>query len=196
LRLVLASKSTARAQILRGAGVAFDVKPAGVDEAPIKADALAKGASPRRVAEILAEAKAVAASRGSLDLTLGADQTLEFDGQLFDKAESVDQARSDLARLRGKSHQLHSAVALAQDGRVIWHDIQSVTLTMRPFSDRFLDDYLARNAEVAMSCVGGYALEGEGVQLFSAIDGDYFAVLGLPILPLLAELRRLELVPA
>jgi len=194
--LVLASKSAARAQILRGAGVAFEVRPAGVDEAPAKAVALVKHAPPRRVAEILAETKAVAASKGSLDLTIGADQTLEFDGQLFDKAENLAQARDDLKRLRGKTHQLHSAVVLAQDGRVIWHDVQSVALTMRAFSDAFLDGYLSRNAEAATSCVGGYALEGEGVQLFSAIDGDYFAVLGLPILPLLAELRRLEVVAA
>ena len=196
MRLVLASNSVARAQILGSAGVAVDVRSAGVDEGPIKADAMAKGASPRHIAEILAEAKAVAASKGSLDLTIGADQTLEFDGQLFDKAETLGQAREDLQRLRGQTHQLHSAVALAQDGRVVWHDIQSVSLTMRAFSDDFLGAYLARNAEIATSCVGGYALEGEGVQLFSAIDGDYFAVLGLPILPLLAELRRLEVVPA
>ena len=196
MRLVLASNSVARAQILGSAGVAVDVRSAGVDEGPIKADAMAKGASPRRIAEILAEAKAVAASKGSLDLTIGADQTLEFDGQLFDKAETLGRAREDLQRLRGQTHQLHSAVALAQDGRVVWHDIQSVSLTMRAFSDDFLGAYLARNAEIATSCVGGYALEGEGVQLFSAIDGDYFAVLGLPILPLLAELRSLGVVPA
>jgi septum formation protein len=196
LRLVLASKSVARAQILRGAGVAFDVRSADVDEAPLKADALAHGASPRRVAETLAEAKSVAASKGSLDLTIGADQTLEFDGRLFDKAESLEQAREDLKRLRGRSHQLHAAVALAQDGRVIWHDVQSASLSMRAFSDDFLEAYLSRNTQTVLSCVGGYALEGEGVQLFSSVDGDYFAVLGLPILPLLAELRRLGVVPA
>jgi septum formation protein len=196
MRLVLASKSAARGRILRDAGVAFETIPAGADETPIKAKALAKGAAPLRIAEMLAEAKATGASRGSLDLVIGADQTLEFEGRLFDKAESMDQAREDLKRLRGKTHQLHAAVALAQDGRVVWHDVQSVSLTMRAFSDDFLEAYLSRNAETALSCVGGYALEGEGVQLFSNVDGDYFAVLGLPILPLLAELRRLEAVAA
>jgi len=196
LRIVLASKSAARAEILENAGVAVTLKSAGVDEAPIKANALAKRESPRRIAEILAEAKAIAASKGSLDLTIGADQTLEFDGRLYDKADNLGQARTDLIRLRGRTHQLHAATALAQDGHIIWRDVQSVSLTMRAFSEDFLDAYLARNAEIATSCVGGYALEGEGVQLFSAIEGDYFAVLGLPILPLLAELRRLEAIPA
>lgn len=196
MRIVLASKSAARAEILKNAGVAVTLKSAGVDEAPIKANALAKRESPRRIAEILAEAKAIAASKGSLDLTIGADQTLEFDGRLYDKADNLGQARTDLIRLRGRTHQLHAATALAQDGHIIWRDVQSVSLTMRAFSEDFLDAYLARNAEIATSCVGGYALEGEGVQLFSAIEGDYFAVLGLPILPLLAELRRLEAIPA
>ncbi len=196
MKIILASKSAARAQILKDAGVAVTLKSAGVDEAPIKARALAKGESPRRIAEILAEAKAAAASSGSLDLTIGADQTLECEGRLHDKADDLDQARAELLRLRGKTHQLHAATALAQDGHIIWRDVQSVSLTMRAFSDDFLDAYLSGNAETATSCVGGYALEGEGVQLFSAIDGDYFAVLGLPILPLLAELRRLEAIPA
>lgn len=196
MNIVLASKSAARAQILRNAGVAVDVRSAGVDEGPLKASALAKGLTSRQIAETLADAKAVAASRGTTDWTVGADQTLEFEGRLFDKAETVDEAREYLQTLRGKTHQLHAAVALARDGRLIWRDTQSVTLTMRPFSDAFLETYLHRNAEIATSCVGGYALEAEGIQLFEAVEGDYFAVLGLPILPLLAQLRRHDLIAA
>ena len=196
MTLVLASKSAARAQILRGAGVAFEIRSAAVAEGPLKAAALAKGEAPRHIAESLAEAKAVAASRGTTDWTIGADQTLEFEARLFDKAETEEQARACLQTLRGKTHQLHAAVALARDGRVVWRNTQSATLTMRPFSDAFLEAYLRRNPEIATGCVGGYALEEEGVQLFEAIEGDYFTVLGLPILPLLAELRRQGLVPA
>jgi septum formation protein len=196
VKIFLASKSAARAAILRGARVAFEVVSAGVDETPLKEAALANGEKPKRIAEMLAEAKAANASKGSLDLTIGADQTLELEGQLFDKAESLAEARENLMALRGQTHQLHSAVALAQDGRIIWCDVQTTSLTMRDFSEAFANQYLAKNAEAALACVGGYELEGEGVQLFSAIEGDYFAILGLPILPLLAELRRLELVPA
>jgi septum formation protein len=194
--LLLASKSAARAAILKSAGVAFEVVSAGVDEAPLKAAALAGGESPKRIAEILAEAKAAAASKGSLTLTIGADQTLELDGRLFDKAETLAEARETLIALRGRKHRLHAATALAQDGRTIWRDVQTASLTMRDFSDAFADQYLARNGGAALACVGGYELEGEGVQLFSAIEGDYFTILGLPILPLLAELRRLDLIPA
>lgn len=196
MTLFLASKSAARAAILKGARVDFEAVSAGVDEAPLKAEALARRESPRRIAEILAEAKAVAASRGTPNLVIGADQTLELDGRLFDKAETLAEARDNLLALRGRAHRLHSAVALAHNGRTVWRNVQMASLTMRDFSDAFADRYLAQNAEAVLACVGGYELEGEGVQLFSAIEGDYFTILGLPILPLLTELRRLELVPA
>jgi septum formation protein len=194
--VILASKSAARAQILRGAGVAFETASSGVDEDTIKAEQLAAGATPSKIAEVLAQAKAVGVSAGADALVIGADQTLELDGRLFDKAASLEEGRRQLTELRGRRHQLHSAVVIAQGGAVVWSDVQTARLTMRDFSDAFLEGYMARNAEAILTCVGGYQLEGEGVQLFEAIDGDYFTVLGLPILGLLAELRRRGAAPA
>lgn len=189
IQVTLASKSAARAQLLRAAGVAFTVLSAGVDEYAVKQALLAEGHGPRDIADALAEAKAIKVSRRRTGLVIGADQTLDFGGTLFDKAEDLDRARDRLMTLRGKSHSLHSAVVIARDGVAIWRTLSSPTMTMRPFSDAFLDGYLQRNAETALSCVGAYALEGEGAQLFSRIEGDYFAVLGLPLLAVLDYLR-------
>jgi septum formation protein len=189
-RLVLASKSAARAQILAGCGLIFETMGAGVDEDAEKRRLLASGAGPRAVARALAEAKAQAASQLSEALVIGADQTLDLDGALFDKAVSLDEGRDRLASLRARTHQLHSGVALARDGRLLWSDTQSARLTMRGFSEAFLDGYMTRNAAAVLSSVGCYQLEGEGLQLFDRIEGDYFTILGLPMLPLLAALRR------
>ena len=194
--LVLASQSLARAQILRQAGVAFDVVSPGVDEGPIKRDETANGASPKQIAASLAAAKARAVSGLDPRWVIGADQTLELDERLIDKAASADEALDCLKTLRGRTHQLHAAVALARGGDVVWRDCQSASLTMRRFSDDFLAGYMARNARAALSCVGAYELEGEGVQLFDAIDGDYFTILGLPIFGLLGELRRQGVIAA
>ncbi|HEX4181799.1 MAG TPA: Maf family protein [Caulobacteraceae bacterium] len=194
--ITLASKSAARAGLLASAGVAFETTGSGVDEDEIKVGLLAKRASPLAIARTLAEAKAVAVSSRRPGLVIGADQTLDLDGQLFDKAASLDEGRERLVRLRGRRHQLHSGVALAQGGEVIWRQSESASLSMRAFSDRFLEDYLARNGEAVLSSVGCYQLEGEGLQLFDRIDGDYFCILGLPLLPLLAELRRLGAIAA
>ena len=122
---------------------------------------------------------------------IGADQTLDLDGRLFDKAASADDAKANLLKLRGKIHQLHSATVIARDGAIVWRDTQSAQLTMRDFSDAYLEGYMARNADALAWCVGGYELEGEGIQLFDVVDGDYFTILGLPILPLLKALRGL-----
>jgi septum formation protein len=151
---------------------------------------LATGASPRQVAEALAERKALAVSRGRPELVIGADQTLEFEGRLYDKAETMDDARARLQALRAKPHQLHSAVVVARDGAVVWRETESATLTMRGFSDDFLEDYLATEGDAALGSVGCYRLEGMGVQLFSRIEGDYFTILGLPLIGLLELLRR------
>lgn len=188
--LVLASKSAARSQVLAGAGVAFETAGAGVDEAAVKAGLLAEQATPREVADALAELKAIKVSRGRPGaLVIGADQTLDLRGQLFDKAETVEEARQRLKLLRGKTHKLHSAVVIARDGEAIWRDIPAARLTMRDFSDDFLEDYLVRKGEQILSSVGCYQLEDEGVQLFSRIDGDYFTILGLPLMGLLDFLR-------
>ncbi len=194
--IVLASKSASRAAILRGAGVAFETVGSGVDEDAVKAELQAKGARPREVAADLAERKALAVSAARAGLVVGADQTLELDGVLHDKVDTCAEARSRLAALRGRTHSLHSAVAAAEDGRIVWQRLESPSLTMRAFSDTWLDGYLARGGADLLGSVGCYLLEGEGVQLFEAIEGDYFAILGLPLLPLLAMLRGRGAIPA
>jgi nucleoside triphosphate pyrophosphatase len=188
--LVLASKSAARRAVLEGAGVLFEAVGSGVDEDAAKVELAARRATPRQVAEALAEDKALAVSVGRPELVVGADQTLEFQGQLYDKVETLEAAAERLTTLRGKPHQLHSAVVVAQGGAVVWRETQSATLRMRDFSDGFLDDYLAAEGEAALGSVGCYRLEGLGVQLFSKIEGDYFTILGLPMMGLLDLLRR------
>jgi septum formation protein len=188
--ITLASKSTVRAQLLSAAGLRFETTGSGVDEDAEKRRLLAAGADPRAVAAALGEAKALTVSRRRPGLVIGADQTLDLDGRLNDKVASLAEGRTRLQALRGRAHQLHAGVTLARDGAVVWSHSQSATLTMRTFSDAYLDGYLSRNAEAVLASVGCYQLEGEGLQLFEAIDGDYFTILGLPMLPLLAALRR------
>ncbi len=188
--VTLASKSAARAAVLAGAGVIFDTAGSSVDEAAVKAGMLAERATAREVADALAELKAVKVSRGRPGLVIGADQTLELDGALFDKAESLGEARQRLQAMRGKVHKLHSAVVVAENGEAIWREVPAARMSMRPFTDDFLDGYLARVGPDVLSSVGCYQLEGEGVQLFDRIDGDYFTILGLPLIGLLDLLRR------
>ena len=187
--VVLASKSLARRAVLEGAGVPIEVASAGVDEDAVKRAMLAEGASVRDIADALAELKAVKASRSRPEFVVGADQTLEFEGGLYDKVESVDEARERLKLLRGKPHKLHSAVVVAREGAPVWRTLDTATLTMRDFSDDFLEHYLQVEGAAALGSVGCYRLEGPGAQLFSRIQGDYFAILGLPLLGLLDFLR-------
>ncbi len=194
MSVILASKSAARTAVLKGAGVAFETAVSGVDEDAVKTALLAEGQGARAIAESLAELKAQKISQSRPGLVIGADQTLEFDGRLYDKAETVEEARARLKLLRGQPHQLHSAVVVAKDGAPIWRDMVSCTLTMRDFSDDFLEDYLVREGEAALGSVGCYRLESLGAQLFSKIEGDYFAILGLPLLGLLDLLRNHGLV--
>jgi len=192
--IVLASKSVVRGRVLTEAGVPFEAIDSGLDEALAKA--ALKGQPPRAVAEALAEDKALAgAGQRPGALVIGADQTLELGGALFDKAETLAEARRRLIALRGRAHQLHSAIAVARDGHVLWREVATATLTMRDFSDAYLDGYLERNRRAALASVGAYELEGEGAQLFEAIEGDFFAILGVPLLGLLAFLRDAGALP-
>jgi septum formation protein len=188
-RLILASKSAARGAMLEGAGVPFVVQVADVDEDAVKATH--DPADAAGLAIELARVKALAVSRHDADAwVLGADQTLAFDGGLVSKAGSLDAARDQLRAMRGNKHQLHSAAALARNGQVVWAGVDTATMRVRNFSDAFLDAYLKTEGEGLLACVGSYRLEGLGAQLFEAVEGDYFTVLGLPLWPVLQELRR------
>lgn len=188
-RLILASKSAARRSMLEGAAVPFTVHVADVDEDAIKARLADHDATDLAVE--LARAKALAVSRRHEDAwVLGADQTLAFDGGLVSKAKSLEAARERLVQMRGRSHRLHSGAALARNGVIVWSGADTAILTMRGFSDAFLDRYLATEGEALLAYVGSYRLEGMGSQLFGAVEGDYFTILGLPLWPVLAELRR------
>ncbi len=189
-RIVLASGSGARRTLLANAGVAFDVVPSALDERGVETPLLAKGATPAEIATALAEAKAIDVSnRESGALVIGADQTLDCDGHRGTKSETTTEARAQLTRLAGRSHQLHSAVAVARDGAVRWSHLDSAMLTMRPLTAEQIDAYLGRVGADVLKSVGVYQLEGEGIRLFETITGDYFTILGLPLLPLLAYLR-------
>jgi septum formation protein len=187
--VTLASMSATRAELLRRAGLNIHIQHPGVDEEAVKAGLLAVEVKPRDIADALAEAKAMKVSRQKVGLVIGADSTLELEGLLYDKPRDLAEAREHLLALRGKRHKLHSAVVIADAGQPIWRHVATSILTVRSFSDAFLDNYLAAEGDALLSSVGCYRLEGLGAQLFSAIEGDYFAILGLPLLPVLDFLR-------
>jgi len=184
--LILASESKTRKALLAGAGLAFEARPAGVNEREIEAAAVMNGATPELVAQELAEAKATAVAG---DVVIGADQVLALEGELLHKTKDVDSARRQLDRLRGKTHALHAAVALAVNGRVVWSTVESARLTMHPFTDAERDQVLALEGDAVHGSVGGYRIEGPSIRLFERVEGDYFTILGLPLLPLLTALR-------
>ena len=190
--IVLASGSRARREMLAAAGVPFTVQAADVDEPAIRARLRKTDphVDPKKVAAVLAAAKAEnVGGKQPGALVIGADQVLALGDELLSKAPSIDAARAALRKLRGKTHELHSAVAFTVDGKVTWAHVATARLTMRDFSDTFLDDYLNRAGDRVSQTVGAYELEGLGVQLFDKIEGDYFTILGMPLLPVLSELR-------
>ena len=190
--LILASSSKVRARLLEAAGLAFSIQSPGLDEHAMRQAVGSTGAlSPQDIAEVLARAKAEAVSELMRDaFVIGADQVLAFGDRILAKPDNMEAARKELLDLSGKSHSLHSAVALARNGVTAWAHSETSTLLMRTLTPQFIGRYLAAAGEEVLSSVGAYQLEGLGIQLFEKIDGDYFSILGLPLLPLLDALRR------
>ena len=177
--------------MLEAAGVAFETVEAELDEAAAKGGLEAAGFDPRGIAEELAQLKALSVEAGSDALVLGSDQTLELDdGSMMSKPGSREEAYEQLALLSGRTHLLHSSAVVAQDGEAVWWHSETVEMTMRRLGPAFLEDYLDREYEHVRWSVGGYRIEGLGAQLFERIEGSHFAVLGLPLLPLLGYLRE------
>ena len=184
--LTLASGSAIRATLLRSAGVAIQIQPVRIDEDMLRDSLVAEGATARDIADALAEEKARrVAARDPQGLVLGCDQLLECDGRIFAKPVSPDDARAQLSILRARTHRLHTAAVLFADGIPVWRHVATPRLTMRGFSDAFLDDYVNRNWQDIRHCVGCYQIEGPGIRLFRVIEGDLFAIQGLPLMELL-----------
>lgn len=197
-RLILASQSAARRAMLEAAGVPHEAMPAGVDEDAAKESLRGEGLDARGLANALAELKALRLSRRYSDaLVLGCDQTLaRADGSMLDKPADRDMARQQLLQLRGETHSLTSAAVICEAGRPVWRHVDVAKLSMREFSDTFLDRYLDAEWPAISGCVGGYRLEGLGAQLFSRVNGDHFTILGLSLIPLLDFLRTRRILEA
>ncbi|AKI02903.1 nucleotide-binding protein implicated in inhibition of septum formation [Hoeflea sp. IMCC20628] len=190
-RLVLASASPFRRALLENAGLTFEIEPAQIDERVI--EQTLDGLTAEDVASVLAEAKAQDVSgRNSGALVIGSDQTLSLDGEIFHKTGTMEEARRRLLQLSGRTHHLNSAIVLAQDGETIWRHVSVAGMTMRNLDPGFIGRHLSNVGDRALSSVGAYQFEGEGIQLFQRFEGDYFTIIGLPMLPLLAKLRELQ----
>ncbi|MDH3581315.1 MAG: Maf family protein [Hyphomicrobiales bacterium] len=189
--IILASASKSRQALLQGAGVAARTAPADINEKAIRT-ALQRsgGTTPGDIAEVLARAKAETISEAERNaVVIGADQVLELDGEIFEKPPDMEAARKTILALRGKTHQLHASVAVARAGDAVWAHTETAHMTMRDFDAKFVGRYLSAAGEGVLGSVGAYQLEGVGIHLFSEIKGDYFTILGLPLLPLLDYLR-------
>jgi septum formation protein len=193
--IVLASGSPFRRRMLEDAGVAVVADPADIDERAIEAALDGSGTTPEELASVLAEAKALDVSaRHPGAIVLGCDQTLSLGDRVFHKPADMEAARRHLLALSGRTHQLSSAAVLARDSEVLWRHVGIARLTMRSLEPAFVGRHLARVGPKALQSVGAYQIEGEGIQLFEAIEGDHFTIVGLPLLPLLAELRKLGVI--
>ena len=194
--LVLASASKTRADMLRNGGVTFSVRPAQIDEMSITAALLAEGATPRDIADSLAEMKAKrGAGRDPQSLVLGVDQVLSCEGAIISKATNLAEAADTLRFLRGKTHNLFSAAVIYESNAPVWRHVGQASLQMRGFTDGFLQGYIERCGDAVLSSVGCYHIEGEGAQLFDKVAGDWFTVLGMPLLEILGFLRMRGLLP-
>jgi septum formation protein len=190
MRLILASGSSSRRTLLENAGLEFEVVPAELDERAAEAPLLKSGAPMEDVALALAMAKATMVSDAHAGaLVVGGDQMLELDGERLTKPADMEAARHQLRKLSGKTHTLHSAAVCARDGEIVWQHVEPAHVTIRPLTPQFIGRYLAAVGPAALSSVGAYQVESRGIQLFEKIDGDFFAILGLPLVPLLAFLR-------
>lgn len=194
-RIILASTSPFRRQLLENAGLKIGIMAPQVDERAVEQTLQGSDMNPEDTALILAEAKAVEASGRLPDMwVIGGDQTLSLGDDVFHKPADMEAARRHLLALSGKMHQLNSAVVLARNGEAIWRHVAIARMTMRKLEPAFIGRYLSRAGEIALKSVGAYQVEGEGIQLFEKIEGDYFTIVGLPMLPLLAQLRALKVI--
>ena len=193
-QIILASKSQYRAELLTNAGVEFSAESANIDEREVEAPLIEAEMGGADVAEVLAIAKAMNVSGRNPDAyVIGSDQTLSFEGELLHKPKDMAEARQRLLDLSGKSHELNSSVAIIRNGENIWTYTETSIITFRQLDPGFVGRHVAEVGDKILSSVGAYQIEGKGVQLFEKIQGDFFSIMGLPLLPLLAELRRLEL---
>ncbi len=189
--LILASSSQSRINMLKNAGLTFEVKPADIDERAIELDLKINNSSPEQIAGKLASAKALSVSLNFNDsLVIGADQTLSVDGMQINKVDDLESAKDKIARLSGKTHCLHSAVCCNYNGSELWKFISTAYMSMRNLDSTEINNYISQAGTEILSCVGCYQLEGMGVQLFEKIEGDFFTILGLPLFPLLKFLRE------